>query len=214
LTPHAASAFLLRNRGHPVTRILVLDNYDSFTWNLVQLIETLGAEVTVARNDAAPAAELARRRPHGVVVSPGPGTPERAGATLDVVERFAADGVPLLGVCLGHQAIGVACGGRVRRAHAPRHGKTAAIAHDGTGVLAGLASPLEAALYHSLVLDEDAWPPALAVTARGPEGEVMALRHRTLPLHGVQFHPESVLTPHGAAIVANFLARCGVRAAA
>ncbi len=192
-----------------MARILVVDNYDSFTWNLVQLVETLGARVEVVRNDRATAAELADRRPDGVVLSPGPGTPDRAGSTLDAVALFGARGVPVFGVCLGHQAIGVAAGARMARARVPRHGKTAAIEHDGAGVFAGLAAPLEAALYHSLVLDEASLPAELAVTARSPEGEVMGVRHRTLPLEGVQFHPESVLTPEGDRLVANFLARCG-----
>jgi anthranilate synthase/aminodeoxychorismate synthase-like glutamine amidotransferase len=192
-----------------VARILVVDNYDSFTWNLVQLVETLGARVEVVRNDRATAAELADRRPDGVVLSPGPGTPDRAGSTLDAVALFGARGVPVLGVCLGHQAIGVAAGARMARARVPRHGKTAAIDHDGAGVFAGLAAPIEAALYHSLVLDETSLPPDLAVTARSPEGEVMGVRHRALPLEGVQFHPESVLTPAGDRLLANFLARCG-----
>jgi len=192
-----------------VARILVVDNYDSFTWNLVQLLETLGARVEVVRNDREPAAALGARRPDGVVLSPGPGTPDRAGATLDAVGVFAARGVPVLGVCLGHQAIGVAAGARMARARVPRHGKTASIAHDGAGVFAGVAAPLEAALYHSLVLDEASLPPDLAVTARSPEGEVMGVRHRALPLEGVQFHPESVLTPSGDCLLANFLARCG-----
>jgi anthranilate synthase component II len=194
-----------------VARILVVDNYDSFTWNLVQLLETLGAGVEVVRNDRETAAALAARRPEGVVLSPGPGTPDRAGATLDAVAVFGARGVPVLGVCLGHQAIGVASGCRMARARVPRHGKTAAIEHDGAGVFAGLADPLEAALYHSLVLDETSLPPDLAVTARSPEGEVMGVRHRTLPLEGVQFHPESVLTPSGDRLLANFLARCGAQ---
>ena len=192
-----------------MARILVVDNYDSFTWNLVQLLETLGARVEVVRNDREPAAALGARRPDGVVLSPGPGTPDRAGATLDAVGVFAARGVPVLGVCLGHQAIGVAAGARMARARVPRHGKTASIAHDGAGVFAGVAAPLEAALYHSLVLDEASLPPDLAVTARSPEGEVMGVRHRALPLEGVQFHPESVLTPGGDRLLANFLARCG-----
>jgi anthranilate synthase/aminodeoxychorismate synthase-like glutamine amidotransferase len=192
-----------------VACILVVDNYDSFTWNLVQLVETLGARVEVLRNDLATAAELAARRPDGVVLSPGPGTPDRAGATLDAVAVFGERGIPVLGVCLGHQAIGVAAGGRMTRARVPRHGRTAAIEHDGIGVFAGLAARLEAALYHSLVLDESSLPPDLAVTARSPEGEVMGVRHRVLPLEGVQFHPESVLTPNGDRLLANFLARCG-----
>ena len=196
-----------------MTRILVVDNYDSFTWNLVQLVEALGAEPEVVRNDRASAAELVARGPDGVVLSPGPGTPEQAGATVEAVLAFGRAGVPVLGVCLGHQAIGTAFGARTVRARAPRHGKTAEIRHDGAGLFAGLASPVAAALYHSLVIDEASLPDSLAVTARSPEGEVMALRHRALPLEGVQFHPESVLTPEGPRVVANFLARCGGGAA-
>jgi len=188
-------------------RILVVDNYDSFTYNLVQLLETLGADVEVVRNDARAAEARVPQRVDGVVISPGPGTPERAGATLATVERCAAARVPLLGVCLGHQAIGVAFGGSLVRARAPRHGKTSPIRHDGAGCFAGLPDPLEAALYHSLVLDEARLPADLAVSARSPEGEVMALRHRALPLEGVQFHPESVLTPHGRALAMRMLRR-------
>jgi anthranilate synthase/aminodeoxychorismate synthase-like glutamine amidotransferase len=193
------------------SRILVVDNYDSFTFNLVQLVAALGAEPEVVRNDAESAGALAARRPDGVVLAPGPGTPERAGATLDAVGRFAAAGTPVLGVCLGHQAIGVAFGARVVRARVPRHGKAAPIDHDGEGVFAGLPDRFVAALYHSLVIDETRFPAALAVSARSPEGEVMGVRHRELPIEGVQFHPESVLTPHGREIVANFVARCGAR---
>jgi anthranilate synthase/aminodeoxychorismate synthase-like glutamine amidotransferase len=195
-------------------RILMIDNYDSFTYNLVQGLEGLGASVEVVRNDAASAAALAARSPHGVVVSPGPGTPERAGATLEAVRAFARAEVPLLGVCLGHQALAVAFGGRVVRAASPRHGKTVAIRHDARGVLARLPQPFEAMLYHSLVVDPDALPDALEVSARGPEGEVMGLRHRALPLEGVQFHPESVATRAGPTLLANFLSRCAARAGA
>jgi len=189
-------------------RILVVDNYDSFTFNLVQLIEALGADAEVVRNDVEPAEALAARGPHGVVLSPGPGTPERAGVTLDAVRCFAARGTPVLGVCLGHQAIGVAFGGSVARARVPRHGRAVAIRHDGAGAFRGLADPFDAALYHSLVLDEERLPAVLTVSARSPEGEVMGIRHRELPLEGVQFHPESVLTPGGRALVANFVSRC------
>jgi anthranilate synthase/aminodeoxychorismate synthase-like glutamine amidotransferase len=192
-------------------RILVVDNYDSFTYNLVQLIETLGADVEVVRNDAASASALAARCASGVVLSPGPGAPDRAGATLAVVERCAADAVPVLGVCLGHQAIGVAFGARMRRARVPRHGKTAPMRHDGAGVFAGVPDPTPVALYHSLVIDE--LPDALCPTAHGPECDVMGVRHRALPLEGVQFHPESVLMPAcGTLVVRNFLARCGASA--
>ena len=190
-------------------RILVLDNYDSFTFNLVQLIEALGADAEVVRNDVEPAEALAARDPDGVVLSPGPGTPGRAGVTLDAVRCFAARGTPVLGICLGHQAIGVAFGASVARARVPRHGKSAAIRHDGAGVFRGLADPFEAALYHSLVIDEELLPAALCISARSPEGEVMGVRHRELPLEGVQFHPESVLTPGGGVVIANFVARCG-----
>ena len=190
-------------------RILVLDNYDSFTFNLVQLIEALGADAEVVRNDVEPAEALAARDPDGVVLSPGPGTPGRAGVTLDAVRCFAARGTPVLGICLGHQAIGVAFGASVARARVPRHGKSAAIRHDGAGVFRGLADPFEAALYHSLVIDEERLPAALCISARSPEGEVMGVRHRELPLEGVQFHPESVLTPGGGVVIANFVARCG-----
>jgi anthranilate synthase component 2 len=191
-------------------RILVVDNYDSFTFNLVQLIAALGAEPEVVRSDAESADALAARRPDGVLLSPGPGTPERAGATLDAVGRFAATATPVLGVCLGHQAIGMAFGARVVRARVPRHGKAAPIEHDGAGVFAGLPDRFDAGLYHSLVIDDV--PGALCVSARSPEGEVMGVRHRALPIEGVQFHPESVLTPHGRALIANFVARCGTRA--
>ena len=190
-------------------RILVVDNYDSFTFNLVQLLEGIGADVEVVRNDCESGEALAARRPDGVVFAPGPGTPERAGATLDALRRFADQRTPVLGVCLGHQAIGVAFGGSVTRARFPRHGKAVAIRHDGVGVFRGLADPFDAALYHSLVIDEERLPAALTVSARSPEGEVMGVRHRELPLEGVQFHPESVLTLGGHALIANFVARCG-----
>jgi anthranilate synthase component 2 len=193
--------------GVPV-RILMIDNYDSFTFNLVQALEVLGAGVEVVRNDAESVSALAARRPDGVVISPGPGRPERAGATLDAVRAFGRAEVPLLGVCLGHQALAAAFGGRLARAPVPRHGKTAPIRHDGRGLFAGLPQPLEAMLYHSLVVAPDAVPGALEVSATGPAGEVMGLRHRALPLEGVQFHPESVGTPAGGALLARFVARC------
>jgi anthranilate synthase/aminodeoxychorismate synthase-like glutamine amidotransferase len=189
-------------------RILVIDNYDSFTFNLVQLLEAIGACAEVVRNDAESGEAIAARRPDGVVLAPGPATPERAGAMLDALRHFADHGTPVLGVCLGHQAIAVAFGGSVARARFPRHGKAVAIRHDGAGVFRGLADPFDAALYHSLVIDEARLPAALTVSARSPEGEVMGVRHRELPLEGVQFHPESVLTPGGRALVANFVARC------
>ena len=189
-------------------RILMIDNYDSFTFNLVQLLGDLGADVEVVANDAEPLDALCRRAPHGVVLSPGPGTPERAGVALAAVRAFAGRGIALLGVCLGHQALGAAFGARVVRARTPRHGKTAAIEHDSRGVFEGLPRPLEAMLYHSLVVDETGLPDVLEVSARGPEGEVMGLRHRVLPAEGVQFHPESIGTPAGRDLVANFVRRC------
>jgi anthranilate synthase/aminodeoxychorismate synthase-like glutamine amidotransferase len=194
-------------------RILMIDNHDSFTWNLVQGLEALGTRVSVVRNDAEPPGALVARAPHGVVLSPGPGTPEQAGHTIGALQAFSLLDVPLFGVCLGHQALAVAFGGRVVRSRAPRHGKTVAVRHDGGGVFAGLPDPIEAMLYHSLVADEAAMPSVLAVSARGPEGEVMGLRHRALPLEGVQFHPESIGTPEGRALLANFVARCASRAA-
>jgi len=189
-------------------RILMIDNYDSFTFNLVQLLEDLGADVEVVTNDAASLDALRARAPDGVVVSPGPGTPERAGVALDAVRGFTADRVPLLGVCLGHQALGAAFGARVVRASAPRHGKSAAIQHDARGVFDGLPRPLEAMLYHSLVVEEVGLPDVLEVSARGPEGEVMGLRHRAAPAEGVQFHPESIGTACGRELLANFVRRC------
>ena len=192
-------------------RILVIDNYDSFTWNLVQAFEALGATLVVRRNDAPELAAGIAPATDGIVVSPGPGLPGEAGATLAVVRAAAAAGLPLLGVCLGHQALAVAFGGRVVRAAAPRHGKTVAVRHDGRGLFAALPDPFEAMLYHSLAVDGAALPPALEVSARGPAGEIMGLRHRTLPLDGVQFHPESIGTPAGGALLAGFLARCAGR---
>jgi anthranilate synthase/aminodeoxychorismate synthase-like glutamine amidotransferase len=189
-------------------RILVIDNYDSFTWNLVQGLAALGAEADVVRNDAEPVSALLARAPAGVVISPGPGRPAGAGVTLAALRAFASVPVPLLGDCLGHQAVAEAFGGRVVRAPRPRHGKTVAVRHDGRGLFRGLPDPLDAMLYHSLVVEETNLPSVLEVAARGPEGQVMALRHRTRPVGGVQFHPESVGTPSGSRLLANFLAEC------
>jgi anthranilate synthase/aminodeoxychorismate synthase-like glutamine amidotransferase len=186
-----------------VTRVLMVDNYDSFTYNLVQYLGELGAELDVVRNDAATVDELLDGGYDRVVVSPGPCTPNEAGISVEVMRRFPQAGVPSLGVCLGHQSLGQAFGGRVIR-HEPVHGKTTEISHDGDGLFAGLPNPLQVARYHSLVVDEDL-PDALEVTARGG-GVVMAMRHRELPALGVQFHPESVLTPDGKRLLANFLA--------
>jgi anthranilate synthase/aminodeoxychorismate synthase-like glutamine amidotransferase len=187
-----------------VSRVLVIDNYDSFTYNLVQYLGELGAEVEVVRNDVEPTEQLLARRPDRVIVSPGPCTPDEAGVSVDVMRRFPEAGVPTLGVCLGHQSLAQAFGGDVIR-HVPVHGKTTAITHDGTGLFAGLESPLVVGRYHSLVVDPGTLPGCLMVTATGG-GVVMGMRHRELPAHGVQFHPESVLTPDGKRLLENFLA--------
>lgn len=190
--------------------ILVLDNYDSFTWNLVQFLGELGAEPVVRRNDALGVADALDLGPAAIVISPGPGEPARAGISVPLVRAAAERGIPLLGVCLGHQAIGEAFGGRVVRATRPMHGKAAGVRHDGTGLFAGLPDPLPVMRYHSLVVDPGSFPAELEVTAwsAGPaeDGEVMALRHRQAPIQGVQFHPESVATTGGRQLLANFLA--------
>jgi para-aminobenzoate synthetase component 2 len=187
-------------------RILVVDNYDSFVFNLVQYLAQLGAECTVARNDEI---EPADALPYdGILLSPGPGTPEEAGVCIRLIREIAGQ-KPILGVCLGHQAIAVAFGGVVTRAPELLHGKTSEIWHDGAGVLDGLPNPFTATRYHSLAVDETTLPADLEVTARTASGVVMALRHRNLPVEGVQFHPESVLTEGGHRLLANWLARCG-----
>ena len=193
--------------------VLVIDNYDSFTFNLVQYLEGLGADVVVRRNDAATVDDIARMAPEGIVISPGPCAPDQAGVSLDVV-RALGPRIPILGVCLGHQAIGQAYGGRVVRAGTVMHGKTSSIRHRGAGVFAGLPDGFEATRYHSLVVDRDAVPECLEVTAwtdpaGDTPGEVMGLRHREHPVQGVQFHPESILSEHGHALLQNFLAGCG-----
>jgi anthranilate synthase/aminodeoxychorismate synthase-like glutamine amidotransferase len=188
-------------------RLLVIDNYDSFTYNLVQYLGELGAELEVVRNDAAPLDELVARRPAGVVISPGPGRPEDAGVTVAAATAFGP-AVPLLGVCLGHQAIGQAFGGRVVRARTLMHGKTSKIHHDGRGVFEGLPDGFEATRYHSLVVEAASLPGVLEVSARTDDGEIMGLRHRSLPVHGVQFHPESILTGEGKRLLGNFLSLC------
>ncbi len=184
-------------------RVLVVDNYDSFTYNLVQFLGELGAELEVVRNDRAPVDELLERRPDRVVVSPGPCTPNEAGVSLEVVRRFPEAGVPTLGVCLGHQSMAQAFGGKVIQ-HEPVHGKTCEIRHDGRTIFEGLPSPLTVGRYHSLVVDHEL-PDEFESSAEGG-GVVMAIRHRELPAEGVQFHPESVLTDHGKALLRNFLA--------
>ena len=184
-------------------RVLVIDNYDSFTYNLVQELGELGAELEVVRNDAATVDDLLERAPDLVVVSPGPCTPNEAGISLEAVRRFPEAGIPLLGVCLGHQALAQAFGGTVIR-HEPVHGKTTTIEHDGRTIFEGLPSPLTVGRYHSLIVD-DALPDCFEVSATGG-GVVMAIRHRELPAQGVQFHPESVLTDSGMAMLRNLLA--------
>jgi anthranilate synthase/aminodeoxychorismate synthase-like glutamine amidotransferase len=186
--------------------ILVVDNYDSFTYNLVQYLGELGAEVEVHRNDAIDTAGIARRAPEGILISPGPGTPDEAGVTLAAVRELGPR-IPLLGVCLGHQAIGQAFGGRVVRAPRLMHGRTSPIEHEGQGVFTGLPSPFRATRYHSLIVAREHLPAELEVTAWTAEGEIMGLRHRSLPIEGVQFHPESFLTEHGHAMLQTFLDR-------
>jgi len=186
--------------------ILMIDNYDSFTYNLVQYLGELGAEVNVVRNDEISIEEVARLRPAGIVISPGPGTPDQAGISLGVIGRFAAE-LPILGVCLGHQAIGQAFGGKVVRARRVMHGKVSSVRHDGRGVFAGIPDRFAATRYHSLALERASLPACLEVSAESEEGEIMGLRHRTLPVEGVQFHPEALLTEHGHAMLKNFLER-------
>jgi anthranilate synthase component II len=185
--------------------VLVLDNYDSFTYNLVQYLGELGAEIEVMRNDVVTVNDVVRAKPARIVISPGPGRPEQAGITIDVIKRMGSS-TPILGVCLGHQAIGAAFGGTVTRAAAPMHGKTSTIEHDARGVFSGIPGPFVASRYHSLVVAEDDLPADLEVSARTQvDGTIMGLRHRSLPIHGVQFHPESILTGEGKTILRNFL---------
>ncbi len=186
----------------------MIDNYDSFTYNLVQYLGELGAQVDVVRHDVEGIDALMARAPDGLVISPGPGEPRDAGVSIEAVESFAAAGTPVFGVCLGHQAIGVAFGGRIVRARSIMHGKTSEIEHTGVGVFAGLPQPFEATRYHSLVIEEDSCPDVLEVTARTSDGEIMGVRHRELPVEGVQFHPESILTEVGKQLLGNFLKRC------
>ena len=185
--------------------ILLIDNYDSFTFNLVHFLGDLGAECDVRRNDALSVDQAMALEPEAIVLSPGPCTPDGAGICLELIAA-AAGRVPMLGVCLGHQAIGQAFGGQVVRAAAPMHGKVSAIRHEGAGVFAGLPSPFNATRYHSLVIQPDTMPGSLEATAWTADGAIMGLRHRALPLFGVQFHPESIASEHGHALLANFLA--------
>lgn len=187
---------------------LLIDNYDSFTYNLYHFLGELGAEVEVRRNDSIGAVEAVGLAPQGIVISPGPCDPERAGVCLELIAA-AAGKVPLLGVCLGHQAVGQAFGGRVVRAEAPMHGKLSAVSHGGAGVFAELPSPFSATRYHSLVVERASLPEALEVTAETEDGIVMGLQHKELPVHGVQFHPESIASEHGHALLANFLRLAG-----
>jgi anthranilate synthase component 2 len=191
--------------------ILVIDNYDSFTFNLVHYLLELGAETRVIRNDAITAAEAIALQPQAVLLSPGPCTPNEAGVCLDLIAAAAAVRLPLLGVCLGHQSLGQAFGGTVVRAPQVMHGKTSAMTHDGTGIFAGLPSPFEATRYHSLIVREDDLPGCFTVNARSPDGIIMGMRHKELPLHGVQFHPESIATEHGHAMLANFMTLAGLQ---
>lgn len=190
-------------------RILVIDNYDSFVYNLVQYLGQLGADCEVRRNDELSAGEAGRAGAAGILLSPGPGTPERAGICVPLIERLGGT-VPILGVCLGHQAIGTAFGATVNRAPELLHGKTSVVTHSGAGVLAGLPDPFTATRYHSLAVVESTLPDEIEVTARAGSGVVMAMRHRTLPIEGVQFHPESVLTQAGHLLLANWLVQCGL----
>ena len=190
----------------PAARVLVVDNYDSFTFNLVQYLLELGAAVDVVRNDVASADEVLATAPSHVLLSPGPGRPSDSGICQELCRRVvAAGGPPTLGVCLGHQTLCEVHGAVVKRAERIMHGKLSPIVHDGTGVFAGLPSPYEATRYHSLIVREATLPPELVAVARTPEGELMAVRHREHPIFGVQFHPESILTRHGHALLANFL---------
>ena len=191
-------------------RLLLIDNYDSFTYNLVQAFLVLGAEVIVHRNDAIGVEEAERIAPTHLCISPGPGTPRQAGVSMAMIGHFAGR-IPVLGVCLGHQSITEVFGGHVVRAPRLMHGKTSTITHDGRGVFAGIANPCEVGRYHSLIADPATLPPVLEVTARTDRGEIMGLRHRELKVEGVQFHPESVLTPDGPAMMKNFLGFKGGR---
>ncbi|HTQ76396.1 MAG TPA: aminodeoxychorismate/anthranilate synthase component II [Burkholderiales bacterium] len=184
--------------------LLMIDNYDSFTYNLVQYFGELGVEVRVFRNDEIGLDEMARLRPSHIVISPGPCAPDQAGVSLDAIGRFSAT-IPILGVCLGHQAIGQAFGGRVVPAKRIMHGKVSSVRHDGRGVFRGLPGEFAATRYHSLAVARDALPDCLEISAESEEGEIMGLRHRTLPVEGVQFHPEALLTEHGHAMLKNFL---------
>ena len=190
-----------------MAHILVIDNYDSFVFNLVQYLAQLGAQTTVVRNDQVEAAEAAKY--DGVLISPGPGTPDKAGVSIAMIKYCAENSIPLFGVCLGHQAIGEAFGATVSRAPELLHGKTSQVNHNGVGVMKNLPTPFTATRYHSLAVERDTVPAELEITGSTDSGVVMSLRHRTLPIEGVQFHPESVLTEHGHKMLGNWLVQCG-----
>ncbi len=201
----------MRHNAPMAAKILVIDNYDSFVFNLVQYLQQLGAECTVVRNDAVAAAEAANY--DGVLISPGPGTPEKAGISIEMIKYCAEHSIPLFGVCLGHQAIGVAFGATVSRAPELLHGKTSLVYHNQEGVLADLPSPFTATRYHSLCVEKDSVPNTLHITGSTDSGLVMSMEHTSLPIQGVQFHPESVLTEHGHQMLANWLVMCGDKGA-
>lgn len=187
--------------------LVMLDNYDSFTYNLVQYLGEIGSDIQVFRNDKVTIEEIEALRPNHIVISPGPGVPENAGISIDVIRRFSqkTPAVPILGVCLGHQAIAVAFGGQIKRADRLMHGKTSMISHDGKSIFADLPNPFEATRYHSLVVDRETLPACLELTAETAEGDIMGMRHRELPIEGVQFHPESILTRTGMDLLRNFV---------
>jgi len=185
-------------------RVVVVDNYDSFTYNLVQYVETLGGQCDVRLNDRVTVEEITAAAPDGILLSPGPGNPDDAGVTLSVIEQLSGK-LPIFGVCLGHQAIGQAFGGKVIRAPELMHGKTSGILHDGRSIFRGMPCPFEATRYHSLIVEDASFPAALEVTARTQKGEIMGLRHREFAVEGVQFHPESILTDHGLRMIENWL---------
>ncbi len=194
--------------------IVVIDNYDSFTYNLVQYLQELGATVHVVRNDAATVDQVAAMNPRGILISPGPSDPDHAGISVEAIRQLGPR-IPTLGVCLGHQSIGACYGGRIVRAPQVRHGKTSPVHHDSQGVFAGLPQPLIATRYHSLVIDPDSIPDELVVTATSTDDElIMGVRHREFPVEGIQFHPESILSEHGHDLLANFLTKCGLQPAA
>ena len=201
----------MRQNAPMAAKILVIDNYDSFVFNLVQYLQQLGAECTVVRNDAITASEAGKY--DGVLISPGPGTPEKAGVSVEMIRYCAEHSIPLFGVCLGHQAIGVAFGATVSRVPELLHGKTSLVYHDQEGVLSDVPSPFTATRYHSLCVDKESVPSTLQITGSTESGLVMSMQHTSLPIQGVQFHPESVLTEHGHQMLANWLVMCGDKSA-